>query len=76
MAEEAAMSQKGHGTSEKPVMKDLRWNCDFDTSDRICVSALLDVSTPFVFKQWRVTNHDIPYTDYSLRSTEFQQTLR
>jgi len=30
------MSQKAHGTSEKPVQKELRWGCDFDTSDRIC----------------------------------------
>jgi hypothetical protein len=35
-AEEAVMSQKAHGTSEKPVMKDLRWKCDFETADRIC----------------------------------------
>jgi len=35
-AEEDVMSQKAHGTSEKPVQKDLRWNCDYDTSDRIC----------------------------------------
>ena len=36
MAEEAVMSQKAHGTSDKPVQKNLRWNCDFDTADRIC----------------------------------------
>jgi hypothetical protein len=36
MAEEAAMSQKAHGTSDKPVQKKLRWNCDFNTADRIC----------------------------------------
>jgi hypothetical protein len=35
-AEEAVMSTKAHGTSEKPVQKDLRWKCDFDTADRIC----------------------------------------
>jgi peptide methionine sulfoxide reductase MsrB len=35
-AEEAVMSQKGHGTSEKPVQKELRWNCDYETADRIC----------------------------------------
>ena len=36
MAEEEVMSQKAHGTSEKPVQKNLRWNCDFNTADRIC----------------------------------------
>uniref|UniRef100_A0A7R9VBF9 MsrB domain-containing protein n=1 Tax=Pseudictyota dubia TaxID=2749911 RepID=A0A7R9VBF9_9STRA len=36
MAGEDVMSQKAHGTSEKPVMKDLRWGCDYDTADRIC----------------------------------------
>ena len=36
MADESVMSQKAHGTSEKPVMKDLRWNCDYETADRIC----------------------------------------
>ncbi len=30
------MSPKAHGTSEKPVMKDLKWGCDYDTADRIC----------------------------------------
>lgn len=30
------MSQKEHGTSAKPVMKDLKYGCDFDTADRIC----------------------------------------
>lgn len=36
MAEEEIMSKKAHGTSDKPVMKNLRWNCDYDTADRIC----------------------------------------
>lgn len=36
IAEESVMSQKAHGTSEKPVQKNLRWNCDYDTADRIC----------------------------------------
>jgi hypothetical protein len=35
-AEEVVMSKKAHGTSEKPVQKDLRWNCDYETADRIC----------------------------------------
>jgi hypothetical protein len=29
-------SRKAHGTSETPVMKNLRWNCDWETADRIC----------------------------------------
>ena len=28
---EDVMSEKAHGTSEKPVQKDLRWGCDYDT---------------------------------------------
>mmetsp|Transcript_9478 Transcript_9478/g.13933 ORF Transcript_9478/g.13933 Transcript_9478/m.13933 type:complete len:203 (+) Transcript_9478:64-672(+) len=36
MAEESVMSPKVHGTSEKPVMKNLKWGCDYDTADRIC----------------------------------------
>lgn len=36
MTGEETMSQKGHGTSERPVQKDLRWNCDNPTADRIC----------------------------------------
>lgn len=36
LCEESVMSQKAHGTSEKPVMKNLRWNCDYETADRIC----------------------------------------
>ena len=38
VADESVMSKKAHGTSEKPVMKNLRWKCDYDTADRICVS--------------------------------------
>ena len=30
------MKPKAHGTSEKPVMKNLRWGSDWDTADRIC----------------------------------------
>ena len=36
MADESVMSKKAHGTSEKPVQTNLRWNCDYDTADRIC----------------------------------------
>jgi hypothetical protein len=35
MADESIMSKKKHGTSDEPVMKNLRWNCDYDTADRI-----------------------------------------
>ena len=35
MGEEELMSQKGHGTSKSPVMKDLRWQCDWDKADQI-----------------------------------------
>jgi hypothetical protein len=34
--DESVMSQKAHGTCEKPVMVKLRWNCDRETADRIC----------------------------------------
>lgn len=33
---EEIMSQKAHGTSAKPVQKDLRWGCDYETADRVC----------------------------------------
>ena len=36
MGGEEIMSQKAHGTSEKPVQKDLLWGCDYETADRIC----------------------------------------
>lgn len=36
VGEESIMSPKQHGTSPKPVMKDLKWDCDYDTADRIC----------------------------------------
>jgi hypothetical protein len=35
-AEEAAMAPKAHGTSPAPVQKDLLWDCDYETADRIC----------------------------------------
>jgi hypothetical protein len=33
---ESLMSVKAHGTSEFPVQKNLRWQCDENTADRIC----------------------------------------
>mmetsp|Transcript_14486 Transcript_14486/g.20432 ORF Transcript_14486/g.20432 Transcript_14486/m.20432 type:complete len:181 (-) Transcript_14486:170-712(-) len=36
MGDESIMSKKEHGTSHVPVMKNLRWGCDWDTADRIC----------------------------------------
>lgn len=36
MGDESIMSQKTHGTSEVPVQKNLRWNCDNEVADRIC----------------------------------------
>jgi len=36
MGDDYMMQPKGHGTSTKPVQKNLRWNCDFETADRIC----------------------------------------
>ena len=30
------MSQKAHGTCEKPVMDNLLYGCDFETADKIC----------------------------------------
>ena len=33
---EEIMSNKAHGTSEKPVMDNLRFGCDFETADKIC----------------------------------------
>ena len=29
--EEEVMSRKAHGTCEKPVMKELKWSCDWNT---------------------------------------------
>ena len=36
LASDDVMSAKSHGTSDKPVMKDLRWSCDYEVADRIC----------------------------------------
>ena len=36
MADESIMCKKAHGTSDSPVQKELRWNCDYETADRIC----------------------------------------
>lgn len=35
VADESVMKPKAHGSSEKPVMKNLRWGCDYATADRI-----------------------------------------
>ncbi len=34
--EESLMSQKAHGTCDKPVQSSLRWGCDVKLADRIC----------------------------------------
>jgi hypothetical protein len=34
--DESVMNPKAHGTCENPVMKKLRWGCDYNTADRIC----------------------------------------
>mmetsp|Transcript_96898 Transcript_96898/g.273898 ORF Transcript_96898/g.273898 Transcript_96898/m.273898 type:complete len:207 (+) Transcript_96898:40-660(+) len=34
--EEDVMKPKAHGTCDQPVMKKLRWGCNWDTADRIC----------------------------------------
>ena len=36
LCDESVMRPKAHGTSEKPVQQNLRWNCDVKTADRIC----------------------------------------
>jgi len=36
MGTEEMMCEKQHGTSAVPVQKDLRWNCDVKTADKIC----------------------------------------
>jgi hypothetical protein len=36
LAEDTIMNEKAHGTSPAPVQKNLRWNCDYETADRIC----------------------------------------
>ena len=33
---EEIMSPKAHGTTEKPVMNDLRWSCSREKADEIC----------------------------------------
>jgi hypothetical protein len=36
MGDENIMAPKAHGTSDTPVQKDLRWDCDNKLADRIC----------------------------------------
>eukprot|EP00933_Yihiella_yeosuensis_P005298 TRINITY_DN109787_c0_g1_i1.p1 TRINITY_DN109787_c0_g1~~TRINITY_DN109787_c0_g1_i1.p1 ORF type:complete len:310 (+),score=66.85 TRINITY_DN109787_c0_g1_i1:78-1007(+) len=36
MGDEYVMIQRGHGTSNSPVQKNLRWGCDFEIADQIC----------------------------------------
>lgn len=36
LGSESIMSKKKHGTSDTPVQSNLRWNCNWDTADRIC----------------------------------------
>ena len=36
LGDESIMAQKAHGSSDKPAMKNLRWNVDYQTTDRVC----------------------------------------
>lgn len=36
VCDENLMRPKAHGTTETPVMRVLRWGCDYETADRIC----------------------------------------
>ena len=38
------MKKKEHGTSEKPVMKNLKFGCDYKLSDKVCVCVCVRVS--------------------------------
>lgn len=40
LADEEIMKPKAHGTSEKPVMKNLKWGADFEVSPHICLAAI------------------------------------
>jgi len=56
---EDTMSKKAHGTSEKPVQKDLRWGVDYDTADRIC----------------NFNRHYAEYSGYWRRATKFMKEV-
>mmetsp|Transcript_7515 Transcript_7515/g.12522 ORF Transcript_7515/g.12522 Transcript_7515/m.12522 type:complete len:219 (+) Transcript_7515:107-763(+) len=36
MGDESIMSRKAHGTSEVPIQKDLRWDCNIQMADQVC----------------------------------------
>jgi peptide methionine sulfoxide reductase MsrB len=36
IGDDSIMSKKQHGTSQSSVQKNLRWECDWDTADRVC----------------------------------------
>jgi len=36
MGDESIMSKKKNGTADKPPMKPLRWDCDWETANKIC----------------------------------------
>merc|ERR1719213_1610013 len=57
MGTEDMMSKKEYGTSAVPIQKDLRWNCDEKTADRIC----------------NYNRHYAEYAGYWERETSFLQ---
>ena len=50
---EDVMSKKAHGTSNVPVQKELRWNVDRDTADRICSALSASVLPPWTRRRSR-----------------------
>jgi len=91
MGEESIMSQKSHGTSEKPVQQKLRWSCNADLADRICNfnrhyaenAGYWDRSTTFL-KEEEQTTDEITFYDsntgkplfYAPKERSFEQFVR
>lgn len=60
MGDESIMSPKSHGTSDTPVQSNLRWDCDYETADRIC----------------NYNRHYAERSGYWIGSTSFPQYLK
>jgi len=58
--DDSLMSPKSHGTCARPVMKNLRWNLDYDTADKICC----------------YNRHYAEYSGYWLTTSFLQQVIR
>ena len=72
---EDIMSPKAHGTSETPVQENLRWGCDRETADRICVRMILFVWRSLLCTIGNTSLHRCGFNPFSRITTDTTRNI-